>query len=422
MMNKFCILLSGFLLTMHFAAQGQNFNDPYSAYGLGEVQPNEFVHLRSVQSLGLTHRSQTSYSLQNPATLSFLEVTVFNVGLNGSKTWFEQNGNKRSEIRADFSYMALAFPVLSDIGWSAGFGLKPLTKVGYEFSIEITDDNVDLPYTMINTGQGGLTKAYISNGFQIFKGMNIGFEVSYLFGSYEFIDRQAFASTGSGYLNKTKNEKLNVSDFNFKGGIQFHDRLSKDYILVAGASASLERKLSADKTILTRSFGKRRRIKDTISNETDISGNITLPANYSGAVELQKSNEWRLGAGFSFTKWDQFKSYGDQDSVGNSWEANLAYEIVPDQDALDSYFERVSYRIGINYANSYLAPKGQNLDKYSINFGFGFPLSREQSDINLAFELGTLGNGNEEIPQKEFFNFSIGFNINEKWFRDRKIK
>ncbi|PSR05782.1 MAG: hypothetical protein BRD49_03950, partial [Bacteroidetes bacterium SW_10_40_5] len=189
-----------------------------------------------------------------------------------------------------------------------------------------------------------------------------------------------------------------------------------------GASASLERKLSADKTILTRSFGKRRRIKDTISNETDISGNITLPANYSGAVELQKSNEWRLGAGFSFTKWDQFKSYGDQDSVGNSWEANLAYEIVPDQDALDSYFERVSYRIGINYANSYLAPKGQNLDKYSINFGFGFPLSREQSDINLAFELGTLGNGNEEIPQKEFFNFSIGFNINEKWFRDRKIK
>jgi hypothetical protein len=102
--------------------------------------------------------------------------------------------------------------------------------------------------------------------------------------------------------------------------------------------------------------------------------------------------------------------------MSNSWNLAFGGEIVPDPNSIISYWQRVSYRVGFRYGMSYLTIRDTHLNELGISFGFGFPLRKGKTTINLAVEAGKLGTIDNGLIQENFVRFTLGVNIFENWF------
>ena len=70
------------------------------------------------------------------------------------------------------------------------------------------------------------------------------------------------------------------------------------------------------------------------------------------------------------------------------------------------------------------------LPEYGITLGFGFPLRKKraggdkflQSMINLAVEWGQRGTTDRSLLLENYWNFKLGFTLNDRWFIKRKYE
>jgi hypothetical protein len=68
------------------------------------------------------------------------------------------------------------------------------------------------------------------------------------------------------------------------------------------------------------------------------------------------------------------------------------------------------------------------LPEYGITLGFGFPLRRTragngkyvQSMVNFAVEWGQRGTTDRSLLLENYWNFKLGFTLNDRWFIKRK--
>jgi hypothetical protein len=82
----------------------------------------------------------------------------------------------------------------------------------------------------------------------------------------------------------------------------------------------------------------------------------------------------------------------------------------------------MSYRVGIKYINSYLSLFGNDINEYGISFGFGFPIKRSQTELDLSFEIGRRGTTKDGLIQENYVNIIFGVSIDEHWFHKRKYR
>ena len=95
-------------------------------------------------------------------------------------------------------------------------------------------------------------------------------------------------------------------------------------------------------------------------------------------------------------------------------------EYVPDKKAINKYYKMIRYRLGINMSNTYLNVKNEQLSEKSITLGFGLPLKKSGSLLNLSAEIGQLGTLNNDLIRESFVRFKIGFIFSDIWFVKRK--
>ena len=80
----------------------------------------------------------------------------------------------------------------------------------------------------------------------------------------------------------------------------------------------------------------------------------------------------------------------------------------------------IRYRLGMYSSKTYLNLKNQQLDEKAITLGFGLPLKRSGSLVNLSAELGQVGTTDDGLIQESFARFKIGFIFSDIWFIKRK--
>lgn len=414
---------------------GQNFNNPYTTTGIGEIQDIDFAHLSGIEPLGLTHQQKSSYSLQNPASYSSLNFTTFNVGLAGKLYNFKGQENASfSDNRAGFGYLTLGLPIMKEKNWGASFGLVPVSQIGFKFE-EQREAPVD--YSINGNGRGGLSKFYIGTGAEIIEGLRIGVNAAYLFGSRDQFTTYDFDQFDD-YLNSRKILSENAGGFIFKGGLQYTYNLSEEMDLILGATGRIPRSVNfqrdkevfvfpqSESSSLARLLNEG--IADTVSFESE-SGSMDFPGNYKASIELRKKESWRIGLGAEYGQWSDLVILEQNQGLSDAYEFNLGGQITPDNEG-SSYFERMNYRLGIKYANSYWNPAGDALQKYEVNIGMGFPLFQkqattgrdQQSSVDISVAYGTMGEAEGKQWRQNYLKFKLGFNLSENWFIERKIK
>jgi hypothetical protein len=392
----------------------------YSQFGIGEIQKRG-----SIQSIGMGNlsngiKSNTAGNFVNPASYSDLTLTTFEVTGISRITTLKTNSAQQTNYNSTLTSLSLSFPLAKK--WGASFGLKPLSSVGYKVSVPTVQPGVPGTVTQIYEGSGGTNQFYIGTGYNIYKGLSIGVNASYLFGKISTSKANEF-NDSLGYLNVRRVNATSLGGIYFNYGIQYTHALKKDLNFIAGYSGAVETEIQAKRSMSAITY---KRSGENITSETvsgdpvEEKGTIVLPNFNSIGFVIEKKNEWLLGTDISIGDWSNFRDFGADQNLKNTLDVGLGGQYTPRYNAVGNYLKTIDYRLGLNYGQSYVSIGGEDINQYSINGGLGLPLPRAGAKINLAVEVGQRGTTNQNLIKEEFINIHFGITFNDKWFVKRK--
>ncbi len=447
-----------FLISAFEPAFSQD-NSPYSRYGIGDLVPPTHISSRSMGGISAAYADAYSINFNNPASYSsffaFKEAkskkmvsgrAVLDVGVNVENRTLREPSNpeKFTASNALFSYVQIGAPVRNN--WGISFGLRPISRISYKIDRfeRLKDPNTGLPIDSSITlfqGDGGAYLASFGTGFSLYSKMkhqlqeklSIGATAGYLFGRKDYSTRRSFINDTVNYYQANYETKANYGNLYFNTGIQYQLPLSQKMVLALGAYGSWSQKMNSKQDVLRETFsyddanGYLR--LDSVSDLKDVKGTITLPATFTAGFVLHKlpvvnkEGGWMIGVDFEKQNWDQYRYYGQADSVKNKWELRLGAQLNPVPKR--NYFSNVVYRFGMFTGPDYIRV-GQKLNQMGFTLGFGLPIpsnslaARNLSSIlNLSIEYIKRGN-NDNLLKEDLFRVSLGFSLSDIWFGKRK--
>ncbi|MEL6971031.1 MAG: hypothetical protein AAFZ63_26020 [Bacteroidota bacterium] len=418
-------------------------NSPLSRFGLGDFIPQYFAASGAMG--GLTAAVQDPYHINivNPASLASLQATAFSGGLYARRSRYTTSSGEDDAWSGNLQYLALAFPLRNPINqaldrqsnaWNAGMtiALVPQTQVGYNISLVDTQSAGIEVSTNTLKGSGGTSKLHWGTGFR-YRQLSVGVDVGFLFGNL-INSRLVDFDSLSGSLNTEFQDELSVRGTTWNFGAQYafdFKETNKDgelvpsgKKLVVGATLGNETTLNLEGTQFTRRFLSTV-VSDTIFFSEDVVGEGVLPTSYSFGVHFQDLNRLSLGIEYGAGAWGDYRNdvKRDEEPLRDNYYVAVGGEYIPNFNSYNNYWEKVRYRLGFRYGTDPRTINGQQVDGYSVTFGFGLPviLPRQQvSFINTAFEFGRVGVDGE--LEENFVRLTFGFTLNDNsWFFKRKF-
>jgi len=415
--NKIVITLS-FVLASSFAIAQNIANTPYSQFGLGQIQKNSSVISLGLGGLSNGLRMDNAINSQNPASYSAIQYTTFEVGAFSSFLKLENNSGTAFRNNAGLSYIKLAFPISKKLG--ASFGLTPVSGMGYESSIKTTF--LDTPVTQIFKGEGGVNQFYLGAGYSINDHWSFGLNASYIFGTLDRSKANEFPDS-TGFLNVRQTNSTNIGSLFLNYGIQYKREFHNDKYLVIGLNGNPGSNLSATRnSVSTRYYyiNSSERTIDSIQSTTDQKGKVYFPMINSLGFSYGKTNHWMFGSDITLGQWSSLKMFDVNQKLENTFDVSVGGSYTPDYMSVGNYFKTVEYRFGFNYNKSYVNIVGENINQMSATLGFGLPLPKTKSRINLALEFGQRGTLNSGLIKESYMGVHAGFNFCDKWFIQSK--
>lgn len=428
------ILLSGWAFFSY--AQPAN-NSPYARYGLGNMNNGANVRSSGVGGISIAMREDSIpylVNFLNPASYTSLGFTAFDIGIYGNVATIRSSTQKQNVNRGNLSYFALGFPITK--WWGGAFGLREFSSINYSASEFIQGpDSLFGNTTYKFQGDGGVNQVFIGIGLKPFKNFSLGINASYLFGRMNRIQRVEFSNEN--FFNVKSERFTDVGGFYVDYGLQYTLGLKEGkHVLIFGSTFAHPMKVRANSTVLARTYTlvlEEDNFRDTVKFTEVKDGSITTPWKYGFGLTWKKGDKWLFGVEHSQELWSGFKdAFGENDSLVDAWRTSVGIEFKPSVPYTNrgffAYFGKMHYRLGGHYAMTQYKLNGIQLPEYGITLGFGFPLRRSragttkflQSMINIAVEWGQRGTTDRNLLLENYWNFKLGFTLNDRWFIKRK--
>lgn len=406
-------------------------DSPYSRYGYGVLRDQAVGPSKGMGGIGYGLRNSQSANPLNPASYSRVDslTFLFDIGVNFNRGKLSDGVNTDNKYGGGLDYITILVPLKKGLGLS--FGIMPFSSVGYNFGS--TESNGSVSYTKSFTGRGGLSQIYGGLGYTTpIKGLSLGANVSYLFGTLEYT-RSLPAISGSSAYTSVDVTELSVKAAKFDLGVQYEMPIAKNRKLTIGAVYSPKISASADYDNKRYVLSSPSVIDTTIYKGVDAG----IPETYGLGFTVNSNNKLVFGADATYQRWSKAKytSYlndrlSDADRFNDRWKYSVGAEYMIDPYDR-SFFKKIRFRGGLNYANSYLnvmetSGKIDGYKEYGATFGFGLPIrdniGQRISYLNINFEYKKLKPKLSNMISEEYFGVSLNVNINELWFFRRKVE
>lgn len=417
------------LATLNIMAQSGT-NSPYSQFGLGLLAEQTSGFNRGMNGLGLGFREHNQINYINPASYSAVDSLsfIFDIGISGQVTNFNENGQKRNANNADLEYIVAGFRAFKNLGIS--FGIIPFTTVGYNYStVSYVGNSLSTMSSNTYSGSGGVHQAYLGAGWEPIKGLSIGANFSYLWGNYNRSLINQYSDTYANTLSRYTN--ADIRSYKIDLGIQYTQMLSKKDQLTIGITYSPGHKLNADPECMVISTNTQEAVADT--TRFSISKGLAIPDMYGIGITYIRGNQWKLGVDYSLQRWSSVENpeflivNGDpqfslQKTLKDRHKITLGGEYCREEYGR-TFFRRLKYRAGVSYATPYITINGQKGPKeISASAGFGFPIvnsynNRSYLNISGQWVRSTAPN----YIKENIFRINIGLTFNERWFAKWKV-
>ena len=197
--------------------------------------------------------------------------------------------------------------------------------------------------------------------------------------------------------------------------------------LKIGVAADLESTLKDDGDSQLFSFinGDETTIPVDTLTSSSYTAEIKSPLKTVISAGVGEENKWFIGAEYTFQNPLEFTGgiYDDIDFYRYDKFSNISVGgfYLPKINSISNYFERITYRAGINYQKTGLVVNETEINEYGISFGMSLPIGLKLSNVNLGFEIGKRGTTDNNLIEENFYNFRLSLSLNDKWFGKRKI-
>lgn len=401
-------------------ANAQNLTkSPYSALGIGDMHFGGTAKQSAMGQLGQNIRDSFAINSLNPASYGALRQTVLEAGALYSQGTISTSTAQSEVDNYSFGYFKLAFPVSTKWSWGMGFGLEPYSNVGYNTSsvMNFPEDTA----TLKQVGTGGLSRFYGGTGIALFKGLSLGFQASYIFGTLESIQTFIIPAK-SNKFNLEKQTKNIVGDFQFQYSLQYQQTFKTDYHFVVGASFWQQSNLNTSQEFFAKSMGLGglMGVVDTIAYTKRDGIKLTLPNQMALGFGLAKQDNWFIGVEGTYQAWSDYRLDGNSDSLKNNIGIHIGASYTPNILDYSNYFKRIEYRAGFKYDNGNMNVNGKDITNYLFSVGAGLPLGKVKNKLNLSFEYLIRGTHESDLIKEEYFRFVIGITVSDKWFNRYK--
>lgn len=442
MTKRITILLVLAVSTM--SLYGQNIlNSPYSRIGFGDIEDDTYMHLRNMGSLGSSWTGTYLANYANPASLTYLRSTSFNVGIEASNVELDDGSKKSNQWGGKFDYLGIAFPLHNtindlyenkkrDLRFGMGFDLSKRYSVGYNITSIDSTQGLGM-FTRNYEGNGGNYELSWSNAVQ-YKSFSFGLKLGYLFGSSNYIRRVTFDDKDFPF-NDNFEDTYFVKAFTWNTGIMYSkllgdpeqksiDRIGKLTIGIRANSGSNFTSIADQIAIGEQRLGGGAIIRDTIYNRIDNRGKGFLPGTYGIGANYSIGKKFGIGFDYKTRPWSQYyhELKGDvKNELRNDLFVSIGGFFRPDYKSYNNYFKRMSYRFGGYYVKDPRVINGEGVIQYGVRFGLDLPFvyQRKGSNANLGVDLGRKGQGT--IIEEKYIKLNFGFTFNdEEWFLKRK--
>ena len=421
-MTRYKVLISACLVWMmaiEIAAQTST-NSPYTRYGFGQLSDQSFGNSQAMGGIAYGLRNGLQVNASNPASYSAVDslTFIFDAGMSLQNANFKEGNVKINAKNSSVDYIAMQFRLAKGLGFSAGF--LPYSNVGYNMNktnkVTTDEHGNTTAANQAYVGDGGLQQVYVGLGYQVFKGLSIGTNFSYLYGDITHTASTTFSNTNA--YSSSRSHKIDVSDYKLDFGLQYTHKLKEKHVLNLGAIYSLGHELNSTgyeyvekysgNTVITQSV-------DTIKNA------FALPHTFGLGATYVYDNKLTIGLDYTLQKWEDVKFFNKDGAFQNRSKISVGAEYLPNPIGR-SYFSNIRYRVGAYYSSPYAKIDGKDGNReYGVSFGFGLPLFMSKSILNISGQYVKVAPKLKGMLEENYLRINIGLTFNEQWFMKWKV-
>ncbi len=416
--KNFLIICIALLALPQFGFTQNQMGTPYSFVGLGTNYHRGDIRSLSMGNTGMATRYNMSINMINAAGLSGIDSLSFigSVGVGLDNVSYRTSDANSQYSTAHLNHISIGFPITK--WWKTALYVSPMSHVGYEAFDH--DDMLLAGRTKYKyDGNGGISSFNWAHGFNITKNLALGVSGDYNFGKIDHTKTLSFPDSNFMFSSLVE-QKLQLRGFSWEIGAQYYTKVSAQNTLGIGVKYGLSSSWKSDeKYTALRFLGEdpfNNTSVDTVAKWSTDNNTLELPHIIGAGLSWQYADKLILNSDVIYEDWSQYKYLNSAQYVTNRWRAAIGAEIIPESNNLSSYWKMIHYRLGFRYENLGIKFADKNIKEFAVTGGFGLPLRRSKTFVNLGFEIGQGGSIDNNLIQNRFFKVYLGISIKERWF------
>lgn len=420
--RKFILALA-FLIPALVSTAQVSISSPYSIYGIGNLYGVSSQLNMAMGGAATAISSPYFINPANPASYmaydsnSFVFDAAFNLRTGTLKT-IDQSQKTRF---GTLSNLYFGFPVTK--WWRTSLGIMPFSNVGYQMELSQVIENIGKPFNTYK-GSGGLNKAFWGHAFSPVKNLSVGINMSYIFGNI-VKERTISFPDSAAFLNTMVKSTARLDKLNFDAGLLYRKNLKEGRFFQIGLTVNPKQVVDGKAESIVYTYKSSSTgvedVKDTISFQQGDKDKVILPTAIGAGVMFGSTNRWFATADVNWQKWSEFSYLGTNPGLRDNLRISLGGQFRPSPVDIGKYYERINYRAGFRFEQSYLELKNTRINDFGVSFGVGLPMKKSRSTMNIAVEVGTLGTTNNDLIKENYMRLTIGTSIQERWFLKRRF-
>lgn len=379
-------------------------NSIYTMMGIGSINDNGYGINKMLGGTGIAFSTNKNVSYLNPASYMGLQQSshIVEAGVYGMQTYSETKYENQTTSKVNFDFLAMNFYLTN--WWASNIGLSPYSYVNYSVTSE---DQIEGELTTLEkeySGSGGLNRIYWGNAFNIVDRLNLGFNLSYITGP---ITQTEIVNSTDNLVGYELEHQIKAHSVYLDYGLQYaYEYENLDFTI--GAVYGPKTKINTSETL------KIIYSSSEVSLETEDEAKIKIPEKFGFGIGLTDNKNFRIGLDYELSKWSSIKFNNEHLEAVDANRFALGLEFTPTYGIRSAWYEKLTYRLGGNFKNTYMKIDGENINSFSVNLGFGIPYDQLTS-LNLGFEYGQEGTLNNGLIKSNFFKFYLNISLHEFW-------
>ncbi len=418
-LSLICLLA---LLTAGAAGQ-KTIDSPYARYGIGNIEQQGTFRTRAMGGISSGIRNNLTLNFLTPASYSSIDTAsfIFDFGLDYGVISLKEGENSFYSQDLNFSHIMLGFPIIK--GWGVAAALVPYTNGTYNMLNKESETGGTEELLENHTGSGGYQKALIGTGFSPVKYFSAGINMFLVFGEITRTNDFIFTEDNN-YFNTRKYGSSAMSGIGWEASMQFMLPMQKNRFINAGLTITPGFGLkTTNQDIIFRYSNIQTTLLafDTLYNETAATTS-RIPRTIRGGIAFGQNDKFTIGGDIVWSAWSDATLPGTYGTFTDVISLHAGAEYIPDKFSNYNFFDRMEYRIGGRYGESYAQYEGDNVKEYGITFGTGIPMRRSRSRISLVVDLSRRGDPDAGLPRETRISIGASLNLYDYWFLKRQYE